>query len=68
MDEAPNRLILDDVDAERALKMPMRAVQKLTRQGCIPYVDLGDGRPRYLLEDLRKWVESCRRACEASNG
>ena len=68
MDPAPDRLLLDEIDAAKALKMPLRAVRKLTRRGCIPYVDLGDGRARYLLEDLGKWVESRRRPTEASNG
>lgn len=44
-------------EAAAMLGATRRRILRLVREGLIPFVDLGDGEPRFSPDDLRAWVQ-----------
>jgi predicted site-specific integrase-resolvase len=48
-------------EVSEMLRLPVRRLSRMARQGEIPAVILPDGEIRFDPDELRRWVQSCKR-------
>jgi predicted site-specific integrase-resolvase len=53
--------LLTDSEAGDILKLTPRQVARLAKRGQIPSIELPNGETRFDSDDIRKWIETCKR-------
>jgi excisionase family DNA binding protein len=51
-------ILISADDAALLLSTTRRRILRLVRERRIPFVDLGDGEPRFSADELRVWIQS----------
>ena len=60
--------LLTDSEAADILRLTPRQVARLAKKGILPSVNLPGNEVRFDVDDLRQWVESCKRPATVAAG
>jgi len=60
--------LLNDVEAARLLRLPVRRLVQLARAGRLPAVDFGDGELRFDPEDLTAFINGSKSQTPPAHG